>query len=238
MGGVLQGVTEEPAIGVIWKALLVYDFHDDNDEDDIAGCGPENQRQVSWIWRLAGREGTDAALETALQVEWSKAFARTRRWTEEHTLLVEEYRCISLSFDHEAARWAARAAAVPSRGTALGAARPRRWKQKRAPTMRIGPDWRRGWGALREAEDGQKQTGEEVTQGQLDEDDENLLQGGHRERRGICARGVKVMMIRVAEAGGYAGGLEGSIVMRQPLRPKYRARRMAACAPGAPGLNP
>jgi hypothetical protein len=37
------------------------DWEDEDDED--VGRGPENQRQVSWIWMLAGSEGSDAALE-------------------------------------------------------------------------------------------------------------------------------------------------------------------------------
>jgi hypothetical protein len=48
-----------------------------------------------------------------LQIEWSKAFARTRRWTEEKRLLEEEYGRVGASFDHEAAKWDARAASVP-----------------------------------------------------------------------------------------------------------------------------
>ncbi|KAJ6517941.1 hypothetical protein C8R47DRAFT_952949, partial [Mycena vitilis] len=91
----------------------------------------ENQRQVSWIWTLAGADGTDAGLEKeinariALRVEWSKAFARTRRWTEEKRLLDEEYDRLLQSFDHEARLWDNRAATVPigvlSRANAEGA---------------------------------------------------------------------------------------------------------------------
>ncbi|KAF7349568.1 CxC2 domain-containing protein [Mycena sanguinolenta] len=82
-------------------------------DDDPGVQGPENQRQVSWIWVVAGTEGTDAGLENALRVEWSKAFARTRRWEEEVRLLHKEYRRVCASFNHEERRWRARAAAVP-----------------------------------------------------------------------------------------------------------------------------
>ncbi|KAJ6473046.1 hypothetical protein C8R45DRAFT_1103639 [Mycena sanguinolenta] len=73
--------------------------------DGDTGRGPENQRQVSWIWVVAGTEGTDAGLENGLRVEWSKAFALTRRWGEEVRLLEEEFRRICISFDHESGKW-------------------------------------------------------------------------------------------------------------------------------------
>ncbi|KAJ7429541.1 hypothetical protein FB451DRAFT_940410, partial [Mycena latifolia] len=49
---------------------------------------------------------------TALRVEWCKAFARVRQWTEEKRLVTEEYRHVPLSFEYEAAKWEARAANV------------------------------------------------------------------------------------------------------------------------------
>ncbi|KAJ6547265.1 hypothetical protein B0H19DRAFT_1075170 [Mycena capillaripes] len=63
-----------------------------NFEDGGGDLVLENQRQVLWIWTLAGTEGTDRGLENALRVKWSKAFARKRRWEEEVRLLEEEYR--------------------------------------------------------------------------------------------------------------------------------------------------
>ncbi|KAJ7025958.1 hypothetical protein C8F04DRAFT_1190993 [Mycena alexandri] len=87
------------------------------DEDDgPVERGPENQRQVSWIWSAAGVEGTDAGLEKALRVEWCKAFARTRRWDEEVRLIREEYRRVGVTLEYEACKWDARAAAVPKEG--------------------------------------------------------------------------------------------------------------------------
>ncbi|KAJ7448726.1 hypothetical protein FB451DRAFT_1343295 [Mycena latifolia] len=92
------------------------DWEDVEDEEER---GPENQRQVSWIWSTAGTSRTDADLEdadnghaTALRVEWCKAFARVRRWMEEKRLVTEEYRRVPLSFKYEAAKWDARAASV------------------------------------------------------------------------------------------------------------------------------
>ncbi|KAJ7813171.1 hypothetical protein B0H13DRAFT_1568575, partial [Mycena leptocephala] len=66
-----------------------------------------------WIWTVTGSAGTDAKLEDALQIEWAKAWARTRRWNEEVLLLEEEYRQVWISFEHEAQIWDARAKAVP-----------------------------------------------------------------------------------------------------------------------------
>ncbi|KAJ6487280.1 hypothetical protein C8R47DRAFT_1216473 [Mycena vitilis] len=95
--------------------LLPAEVDDDMEIDEPAvGRGAENRRQVSWIWTLAGADGTDAGFEDALRLEWSKAFARTRRWEEERRLLLEEYRRVGVSFEHEARKWEARAAAVPT----------------------------------------------------------------------------------------------------------------------------
>ncbi|KAJ7470638.1 hypothetical protein FB451DRAFT_1400216 [Mycena latifolia] len=91
------------------RTMICMDWEDVEDEE---AHGPENQRQVSWIWTMAGTSGTDADLEEALRVEWCKAFARVRRWTEEKRLVVEEYRQVGLSFEHEAAKWDTRAAKV------------------------------------------------------------------------------------------------------------------------------
>ncbi|KAJ7232598.1 hypothetical protein B0H12DRAFT_977597, partial [Mycena haematopus] len=74
----------------------------------------ENRRQVSWIWMTAGSTGTDAELEDALRIEWTKARARCKRWSEEVSLLEEEYHRILISFEHEASRWETRSAALHS----------------------------------------------------------------------------------------------------------------------------
>ncbi|KAJ6508194.1 hypothetical protein C8R45DRAFT_1207936 [Mycena sanguinolenta] len=93
--------------------ILPAEVDDDMEIDDDVGRGPENRCQVSWIWAVAGTEGTDAALESALQVEWSKAFACTQRWDEEVRLLGEEFRRICVSFEHEEKKWRQRAANLP-----------------------------------------------------------------------------------------------------------------------------
>ncbi|KAJ7155748.1 hypothetical protein C8R46DRAFT_910450 [Mycena filopes] len=84
---------------------------DDNEFERV----PEDRRKMSWIWAIAGTTGTDAGFEddpTALRIEWSKAYARTRCWDEEVELLEEEYRRVGVSFEHEARRWDTRATAV------------------------------------------------------------------------------------------------------------------------------
>ncbi|KAJ7106101.1 hypothetical protein C8R43DRAFT_1140582 [Mycena crocata] len=84
------------------------DVDEGHDGDGNSG-GPENVRLISWIWLAT--DGTDAGMKEALRVEWCKAYARTRRWREEEELLAEEYRRVGVSFDYEAAKWDARAAA-------------------------------------------------------------------------------------------------------------------------------
>ncbi|KAJ7019709.1 hypothetical protein C8F04DRAFT_975338 [Mycena alexandri] len=64
----------------------------DDDDDVMVTRGGENMREISWIWTLAGTAGTDEELEDALRIEWAKAWARSRRWTEEVRLLEEEWR--------------------------------------------------------------------------------------------------------------------------------------------------
>ncbi|KAJ7468442.1 hypothetical protein B0H11DRAFT_2159494 [Mycena galericulata] len=99
------------------------DEEDRTDDEGVAmsAAAGESRREVSWIWTVAGTTGTDEELEdaltksfsTALRIEWSKAFARVRRWTEEAALLEEEYRRILVSFEYEASIWDGRAASVP-----------------------------------------------------------------------------------------------------------------------------
>ncbi|KAJ7019902.1 hypothetical protein C8F04DRAFT_1275729 [Mycena alexandri] len=86
------------------------DSSDEMDVDPVrATRGAENRRQISWIWTVAGISGPDADLED----EWSKAYARTRRWEEEVEILAAEYQRVLVTFEHEAARWDERANRVP-----------------------------------------------------------------------------------------------------------------------------
>ncbi|KAJ7732736.1 hypothetical protein DFH07DRAFT_968305 [Mycena maculata] len=82
-------------------------------EGERAARGGENVREVSWIWTVAGTAGTDADLEDALRIEWSKAYARTRRWREEERLLAEETRRLPVFLEFRTQEWEGRARAVP-----------------------------------------------------------------------------------------------------------------------------
>jgi hypothetical protein len=115
----------------------------DEDEGDVFNAGAatarpmpgllqhgESRRVLSWIWTNAGSTGTDIELEEGtqprflkqaacidtglvLRVEWCKAWARTRRWSEEIKLLEEEWRRVPLSFAFEERKWVRRAQSVP-----------------------------------------------------------------------------------------------------------------------------
>ncbi|KAJ7431877.1 hypothetical protein B0H11DRAFT_2261291 [Mycena galericulata] len=93
--------------------LPAEDDGDSSDDVEDGVRGSENRRKMSWIWEVAGSTGTDAELEDALRIEWSKAYARVRRWNEEVTLLEVEYLRVLVSFEFEALRWDRRARAVP-----------------------------------------------------------------------------------------------------------------------------
>ncbi|KAJ7216669.1 hypothetical protein GGX14DRAFT_359106 [Mycena pura] len=84
-----------------------------DDDDDLVTVG-ESHREVSWIWTLAGTAGSDESeLAEALRIEWSKAYARVRRWREEVKILEAEWQRLPLSFAHEVSKWDCRVVAVP-----------------------------------------------------------------------------------------------------------------------------
>ncbi|KAF7345205.1 CxC2 domain-containing protein [Mycena sanguinolenta] len=91
----------------------------EEDDDEMITRGGENVREVSWIWTMAGTAGTDEELEDALRIEWAKAWARSRRWTEEVRLLEEEWRRLPLTYAHRERVWVERAVAVPVGGDLL-----------------------------------------------------------------------------------------------------------------------
>ncbi|KAJ7120481.1 hypothetical protein C8R43DRAFT_1136866 [Mycena crocata] len=92
------------------------------DEDGDEGEAVRTKLAPSWIWMVTGTTGSDAELEEALRIEWAKAFARSRRWTEEVLLLEEEWRRVFASFDYEAKKWDARARDVKKRSPTLAPA--------------------------------------------------------------------------------------------------------------------
>ncbi|KAF8182182.1 hypothetical protein K438DRAFT_1600936, partial [Mycena galopus ATCC 62051] len=64
----------------------------------------EGRREISWIWMgvdMSSAATSEAVLrEAGLRVEWCKAWARTRHWTEEVHLLKEEMRRTPISLHH------------------------------------------------------------------------------------------------------------------------------------------
>ncbi|KAJ7070279.1 hypothetical protein B0H15DRAFT_793705 [Mycena belliarum] len=70
----------------------------------------ESRRTLSWIW-YTSKAGVpeEAELVEALRVEWCKAYARSRRWTEDTVLVEEEMRRTIEYGVGEAAAWLERA---------------------------------------------------------------------------------------------------------------------------------
>ncbi|KAJ6493105.1 hypothetical protein C8R45DRAFT_927893 [Mycena sanguinolenta] len=54
-----------------------------------------------------------AELEDALRIEWAKAWARSRCWTEELQLLEEEWCCLPVTYAHHEKLWLDRMMAIP-----------------------------------------------------------------------------------------------------------------------------
>ncbi|KAJ7446857.1 hypothetical protein B0H11DRAFT_1745318 [Mycena galericulata] len=86
----------------------------EEDDDDMVTRGGENMREVSWIWTVTGTAGTDAELEDGMEIEWAKAWARSRRWNEEVRLLEEEWRRLPVTYAYREKVWEQRAVAVPT----------------------------------------------------------------------------------------------------------------------------
>ncbi|KAJ6487573.1 hypothetical protein C8R45DRAFT_1097471 [Mycena sanguinolenta] len=93
--------------------LLSAEEDDDMDgEDTGTGQGPENQRQMSWIWAVAGTEGTDAGLENGgfvrsfCNVGWTAEAAQIYVWNGQRLSLAH-------GAGYEEETWQKRAAAVP-----------------------------------------------------------------------------------------------------------------------------
>ncbi|KAJ7888055.1 hypothetical protein B0H14DRAFT_3430251 [Mycena olivaceomarginata] len=83
----------------------------------VPGMGEKN-RLVSWIWYGAGStEGAvGEAMHASVRVEWSKAYARVKRWREETLLLQEEMVQCLRTLEWQAARWDERALSMHYRG--------------------------------------------------------------------------------------------------------------------------
>jgi hypothetical protein len=69
---------------------------------------------ISWIWMNVDVEDDSEAMVEATRIEWSKAWARMRRWTEEVEIIAEEMRRVLVSLRNEEKVWQGR---VTSAGT-------------------------------------------------------------------------------------------------------------------------
>ncbi|KAJ7354144.1 hypothetical protein DFH08DRAFT_955555 [Mycena albidolilacea] len=84
-----------------------------DDDDEMTTWGRENMREISWIWTSAGTAGTEEELKDVLLIEWSKAWAQSRRWTEEVCLLEEEWRRLPVSYAYREKLWVDCVVVVP-----------------------------------------------------------------------------------------------------------------------------
>ncbi|KAF7288121.1 hypothetical protein HMN09_01426400 [Mycena chlorophos] len=86
-----------------------------------AGSGPMRKemertwalRKARWSFPFVGFTVADSCI--GLRIEWTKAWGRDRRWSEEVVILTEETRRVPLSFDHLANTWLCRAEMVTGR---------------------------------------------------------------------------------------------------------------------------
>jgi hypothetical protein len=64
-----------------------------------------SRKTLSWIWTNVDTSDDSAAMREATRVEWAKAWARKRRWSEELALIDEEMRRTKESLRYEAGKW-------------------------------------------------------------------------------------------------------------------------------------
>ncbi|EIW84336.1 hypothetical protein CONPUDRAFT_120104 [Coniophora puteana RWD-64-598 SS2] len=71
------------------------------------GGEAEGSRRISWIWIASSalEDGSDESLHDRIRTEWCKARARTKRWSEEVELLLEEMRRTISYFSWQASMW-------------------------------------------------------------------------------------------------------------------------------------
>ncbi|KAK0494247.1 hypothetical protein EDD18DRAFT_1107274 [Armillaria luteobubalina] len=85
--------------------------------EDISGLNSNNNlrseghHSLSWIWKT-NIQGGEEGLQEALCIEWCKSRARAQHWQEECELLVEEIRCVKVTFQFYEKVWKDRAERV------------------------------------------------------------------------------------------------------------------------------
>ncbi|KAJ7848834.1 hypothetical protein B0H14DRAFT_2356572 [Mycena olivaceomarginata] len=177
----------------------------EDDDDEMVTRGGENMREISWIWTMAGTAGTDEELEDALRIEWAKAWARSRRWTEEVRLLEEEWRRLPVTYAYRERQWVDRAVTVPTGDIEFAVAEGKvayatrqadmyRELAERAETTRTEVKLQRGkkrtvyersWDPVMPVDGGEEEGGD----AELDEDDE-----GEDDERGDIESDEELLM--------------------------------------------
>ncbi|KAJ7839976.1 hypothetical protein B0H14DRAFT_2360894, partial [Mycena olivaceomarginata] len=118
------------------------------------GHASEGRRTVSWIWMGVdtSAEGTNQAILAGLRAEWAKAWARTRRWTEEVELLREEMRRVPVTLRWKAGWWVERSTVDEFEGYHAEGARAYAFRQAEL-LRRISDHFEELWAPLRAVED-------------------------------------------------------------------------------------
>ncbi|KAJ7575804.1 hypothetical protein C8J56DRAFT_1063043 [Mycena floridula] len=107
----------------------------------------KGKKTISWIWRDATASGMldGAVLQDGLRVEWTKCWARVRRWQEEERLLSEEMRRVCVSLQWKANWWEKRSFIVgfePERAAGAAALAARQAAVYRAIRERFRVLWK------------------------------------------------------------------------------------------------
>ncbi|KAK7015900.1 hypothetical protein VNI00_019008 [Paramarasmius palmivorus] len=80
------------------------------EDDDVPAVVPGEAKKVnSWIWKDFDIDSEGEEMKEICRVEWTKAWARQRRWDEELALVEEEMRRTLVTLRHDAEEWRKRA---------------------------------------------------------------------------------------------------------------------------------
>ncbi|KAJ7475064.1 hypothetical protein B0H11DRAFT_1728060 [Mycena galericulata] len=140
----------------------------------------EGRRTVSWIWMgvESDASATNEAILAGLRAEWAKAWARTRRWTEEVRLLKEEMRRTPISLRARAAWWEERSNVEEFTGYHAEGARAYAWRQS-ALMSSMARHFEEMWDGLQELEEVEEVeeggAGEARDEVEEDENEENWV---------------------------------------------------------------
>ncbi|KAJ7156373.1 hypothetical protein C8R46DRAFT_1040909 [Mycena filopes] len=175
------------------------------------GHASEGRRTVSWIWMGldSSSPGTSKAILTGLRAEWAKAWARTRRWTEEVNLLKEEMRRVPVALRWKAQWWRDVAEFSGNHGEGV-----RAYTSRQAALLDdIASGFEETWAGLRELEvvEGVSHEPEERPEEERDDEEEpGGLGSGGKQGRG--------------RNRGTAGGSASGTALGEDCREAARAR--------------